>query len=116
MSAILAPLSLWGRGVGGEGGGDLTSPHPQPLPPKGRGEKDGNHGQRTKPMNPLQSRLAALRRRLRLIVTLRGGCWALAVLIGSLALACLLDRSFYLRTDRDLPSLIRAVLLVGILG
>src|SRR5262249_59321467 len=48
--------------------------------------------------------------------TLRGGCWALAVLIGSLALACLLDRSFYLRTERDLPALLRALLLVAILG
>ena len=36
-------------------------------------------------MNPLQSRLADLRRRLRMVVTFRGGCWALAALVGSLA-------------------------------
>ncbi len=67
-------------------------------------------------MNPLQSRLADLRRRLRLVVTFRGGCWALAALIGSVALACLIDQAVYLRTSRDLPALIRAGFLVAILG
>jgi hypothetical protein len=63
-------------------------------------------------MNPLQSRLAALRRRLRWIVTVRGGCWALAILLGSLALATQIDRSFYARWQRDLPALVRALFLV----
>jgi hypothetical protein len=67
-------------------------------------------------MNPLQSRLAGLRRRLRRIVTVRGGCVALAVLVGSVALACLLDQVVYLRSQRDLPGVIRAFFLVGILA
>ncbi|HYT95186.1 MAG TPA: hypothetical protein VEL76_41095, partial [Gemmataceae bacterium] len=67
-------------------------------------------------MNPLQSRLAELRRRLRRVVTLRGGCYALAVLLGSLALACLIDQAVHVRFHRDLPGMIRALFLVGILG
>ncbi len=67
-------------------------------------------------MNPLLSRLAELRRRLRLVTTFRGGCWALAVLVGSLAVACLIDQAVYVRNNRDLPGLIRALFLVGILG
>jgi hypothetical protein len=67
-------------------------------------------------MNPLLSRLVALRRRLRMVTMFRGGCWAVAVLLGSLAVACLLDQSVYLRSNRDLPSLIRALFLVGIIG
>ena len=67
-------------------------------------------------MNPLQSRLAVLRRRLRMVVTFRGGCWAIAALVGSLAFACLIDQSVYLKSNRDLPSLIRAVFLAGILS
>src|SRR4051812_19574180 len=68
------------------------------------------------PMNPLQSRLAVLRRRLRTVVTFRGGCWALAALVASVALACLIDQAVYLKNNRDLPSLIRAVFLLGVLG
>jgi hypothetical protein len=68
------------------------------------------------PMNPLQSRLAVLRRRLRTVVTFRGACWALAALVGSVALACLFDQAVYLKTNRDLPALIRAVFLLGVLG
>src|SRR5947209_14018254 len=67
-------------------------------------------------MNPLLSRLADLRRRLRRVTTFRGGCWALAVLVGSLALACLIDQSVYVRSNRDLPGLIRALFLTGILA
>src|SRR5947209_1516561 len=67
-------------------------------------------------MNPLQSRLAVLRRRLRLVVTFRGGCWALAVLVGAVALACLGDQTLYQRGQRGLPVLFRALLLVGALG
>src|SRR5262249_1677571 len=59
-------------------------------------------------MNPLQRRLAALRRRLRLVVSFRGGCWLLAFLIGAVALASGLDWLVHL------PSLIRALLLLGI--
>src|SRR5205809_667184 len=42
-------------------------------------------------MNPLQLRLAGLRRHLRWIVSVRGGCWALGFLVLSLALAGWLD-------------------------
>src|SRR5207248_2465749 len=38
--ALRAPLSPWGRGVGGEGWlWQTLPPHPRPLSPKGRGEK-----------------------------------------------------------------------------
>ncbi len=58
-------------------------------------------------MNPLQIRLAALRRRLRLVVSLRGVCWLLAFLVGAAALAGGLD--WLLR----LPGVPRALLLVA---
>src|SRR5689334_507673 len=51
--APISPLSPWGRGVGGEGWGRfprgtlcltaVPSPHPPPLSPKGRGEKEFCH-------------------------------------------------------------------------
>lgn len=61
-------------------------------------------------MNPLQKRLAALRRRLRLIVTFRGLCWLGAALLAPAALAGLADWLVHL------PGLVRAGLLVGILS
>ncbi len=67
-------------------------------------------------MNPLQTRLAELRRRLRRVVTFRGGCWAFTALVGSLALACLIDQFVHVRLHGDLPALIRAVFLVATLG
>ncbi|HYV39565.1 MAG TPA: hypothetical protein VE988_28010 [Gemmataceae bacterium] len=42
-------------------------------------------------MNPLQSRLSALRRRLRFVVTVRGACLALAALLTGLLLAGVVD-------------------------
>jgi hypothetical protein len=42
-------------------------------------------------MNPLQSRLAALRTRLMMVVTVRGGCLAASVLLGCLCTAMLFD-------------------------
>ena len=61
-------------------------------------------------MNPLQNRLAALRRRLRLQIGWRGLCALTGMVVGSALLAGLAD--WFL----DLPSLIRAFLLVVILG
>jgi hypothetical protein len=61
-------------------------------------------------MNPLQQRLAALRRRLRLVVSFRGVCWLLAVLIGCVVLAGVIDWL------SPLPALIRAFLLVATLS
>lgn len=61
-------------------------------------------------MNPLQARLAALRHRLRLVVTVRGVCWLLAVVLATLVLAGWLDWRVHL------PGLARAVVLVGLLS
>src|SRR5438105_11884951 len=61
-------------------------------------------------MNPLQLRLAALRRRLRLVITFRGTCWLIGFLLLALATACWLDWRL------NLPSLVRAVLLVSVLS
>src|SRR4051794_23759527 len=60
-------------------------------------------------MNPLQTRLAGLRRRLRLFVTLRGVCYLAGALLGGVLLAGLLDWLIHL------PSLMRAVFLAGTL-
>jgi hypothetical protein len=61
-------------------------------------------------MNPLQSRLASLRRRLRLQIGWRGLCALTALLVGGAVLAGLADWFF------ELPSLIRALALVSVLG
>jgi hypothetical protein len=61
-------------------------------------------------MNPLQIRLAALRRRLRMVVTFRGLSWVVALLLLVLALAGLLDWRIHL------PDLVRAVLLAATLA
>jgi len=61
-------------------------------------------------MNELQGRLAALRRRMRLVVTRHGLTILLAMVLGCAILAGLLDWRLHL------PSLVRALLLVGILG
>src|SRR5438034_10315585 len=58
-------------------------------------------------MNPLQYRLASLRRRLRLVITFRGLALPLALLCFALAGFGLLDWRMHL------PSLVRAFLLVG---
>src|SRR5437773_7387045 len=60
-------------------------------------------------MNPLQPRLAALRRRLRLVVTFRGLCLFLSLLLASSILAGWLDW----RMPGHLPSLMRALILVA---
>ncbi|MCI0378307.1 MAG: hypothetical protein L0215_11925 [Gemmataceae bacterium] len=60
--------------------------------------------------NPLQRRLASLRRRFRLLVGWRGLCAIGAVLIGAGVIVGLAD--WFL----ELPSLFRALLLVGIVG
>jgi hypothetical protein len=69
-----------------------------------------------KTMNPLQTRLAALRRRLRLVVTFRGGCWALAVLFVGVAGAGLIDYGLYQNWNIDLPRFLRAFFLAATLG
>src|SRR6516165_4948912 len=61
-------------------------------------------------MNALQSRLAGLRRRMRLVVVWRGLTILLALVLGCAILAGLLDWRLHL------PSLVRALLLVGTLG
>jgi hypothetical protein len=61
-------------------------------------------------MNPLQLRLAALRRRLWLVVTFRGVAWVGAILLLAAAIAGLLDWRIHL------PSLVRALLLTGTLS
>lgn len=58
-------------------------------------------------MNPLQQRLARLRRRLRFFVTFHGLCWLLAVTLLTIAGAGWLDWRWHL------PSLVRALLLAG---
>src|SRR5947209_18088541 len=63
-------------------------------------------------MNPLQRRLAALRRRLRLVVTFRGVSWVFALVFLAAAVAGLVDW----RLPGHLPSLVRALLLTGTLG
>jgi len=61
-------------------------------------------------MNPLHRRLAALRRRLRVITISRGVSAVLIVVLGITILAGLLD------WQAQLPSLVRAFLLVGMLA
>jgi hypothetical protein len=66
-------------------------------------------------MNPLQIRLAALRRRLRLLVTFRGVCCLLGFVLLTAALAGLFD--WYVHClSFDLPRLTRALFLVAGLG
>jgi hypothetical protein len=60
--------------------------------------------------NPLRKRLAALRRRLRVVVSLRGAGWLLTLLLASAAVAGFLDWAW------RLPALVRAVVLVGTLS
>jgi hypothetical protein len=60
-------------------------------------------------MNPLQIRLAALRRRLRLVVTFRGVATAAALVLVVLVLGGLLDWRMHL------PDLVRALILAGTL-
>src|SRR5262245_19903051 len=57
--------------------------------------------------NPLLRRLAALRRRLRMVVAVRGVSWLVAIVLATALLAGLLD--WY----RHLPALVRACFLVG---
>src|SRR5229473_1448015 len=64
----------------------------------------------SKPMNPLQHRLAVLRRRLRLAVTVRGLSWIFAILFLVAAVGGLADWRIHL------PSLVRALLLTGTLS
>jgi hypothetical protein len=61
-------------------------------------------------MNPLQERLASLRRRLRLRIGWTGICSLVGLLVGAALLAGLTDWFI------ELPSLIRALALVSILG
>src|SRR5262249_50076446 len=69
-------------------------------PPRSRGQV----------MNPLQHRLAALRRRLRFVVTFRGACRLGALLFLAVAVAGLLDWRVHL------PGAVRALVLVATLG
>src|SRR4051812_22778712 len=61
-------------------------------------------------MNPLLRRLAVLRTKTRLLEGWRGVCAVVALVVGAVVAAGLLD--WYLQ----LPSLLRAALLVGTLG
>src|ERR1700731_1311461 len=61
-------------------------------------------------MNPLQNRLAGLRRRLRLQIVWRGLCALTALVVGGAVLAGLADWLV------DLPGLVRSLALVGILA
>ncbi|HLJ95819.1 MAG TPA: hypothetical protein VKU02_21765 [Gemmataceae bacterium] len=63
-------------------------------------------------MNDLQPRLAALRRRLRLVVTFRGLALVLVIVLSAAVLTGLLDW----RIPGHLPSLVRAILLAGTLA
>lgn len=63
-------------------------------------------------MNPVQLRLATLRRRLRLVVTFRGVALFLSILLASAIMAGWLDW----RLLGHLPSLVRALMLVATLG
>jgi hypothetical protein len=65
-------------------------------------------------MNVLQGRLSALRRRLRLVVTFRGVCWLLTVLLGCAALVGLFDWLLN-HWHIYLPGEIRALFLIGTL-
>jgi len=60
-------------------------------------------------MNPLQQRLAALRRRLRLVVTIRGLALFLSILLSSAIVTGWLDW----RLPGHLPALVRAIMLVA---
>src|SRR5262245_43763536 len=60
--------------------------------------------------NPLRRRLAALRRRLRFVATVRGVGWLLTILLLTAASAGFLDWAW------RLPGLVRAVVLVGTLA
>lgn len=64
------------------------------------------------PLQPdiLRRRLAGLRRRMRSVVTLRGLGWLLAIVLGAFLAAGALDWRFHL------PSVVRAVVLIGTLG
>src|SRR5689334_19857942 len=66
----------------------------------------------TPPADPtaLQQRLAALRWRLRSVVTFRGACWVAALVLLAAALAGWLDWRLHL------PAAVRALLLTGTLG
>jgi hypothetical protein len=57
----------------------------------------------------LRRRLAALRRRLRLVTTARGGSWLLALVLACVTAACVLDWKW------PLPAVVRAFLLAGTL-
>src|SRR5437016_4184530 len=59
---------------------------------------------------PLSRRLAALRRRLRLVVTVRGVSWFLSVMLLAIACAGILDWRLHL------PGLVRAAALTGTLA
>src|SRR5262245_26388369 len=62
------------------------------------------------PMNPIQDRLAAVRRRLRLIVTFRGAAWLIAGFLACTMVAGLIDWRWHL------PGVVRAFLLAGSLS
>src|SRR5205085_3831518 len=72
-----------------------------PMPATARPAPDGTL---------LRRRLAALRRRMRLVAGFRGACWLLAVVLGAVTAAGLLDWRWHL------PGLVRAVLLAATLA
>lgn len=66
-------------------------------------------------MNPLQSRLGALRRRLRVVVTVRGVCFAAATVLTGLFLAGLFDALLFRMLGVESWPLLRAAFLAGTL-
>ena len=66
----------------------------------------------------LKQRLAALRRRIRLVATFRGTAWLLAAVLFTLLFVGLLDWRFHRvqAGGQGLPGLVRAFALVGLLG
>src|SRR3989442_1257546 len=67
-------------------------------------------------MNPLQNRLAAMRRRLRLVVSFPGICVTAAALLAGLFLTGLVDTLIYRVLGVESWSLLRAGLLVATLA
>jgi hypothetical protein len=63
-------------------------------------------------MDPLQIRLARLRRYLRVVITFRGACLLLSIFLGAAVLAGWIDW----RLPGHLPSLVRALILVATLS
>lgn len=65
--------------------------------------------------NPLPKRLAALRRRLRLVTAVRGACWPTALVLAAALAVGTLDWRLHLRGG-EIPTLARATILTSVLA